>query len=420
MVAASAARPVSDATAAGTATILLVLAWGVLAKTAAWHAALRICRADGELTEIEDDFYRHLEIIRWSWLPAGFLAISAFGWSAVAKTVSDQTGSFALQAIVLMLPGLCVAAISWSCEFQWGKWLDDHFKLSHWQEKRLGDFVAASFRMQACWLLIPLLGVLIAWDALQVLVKSEIVPGAVLPLVVLLVPLLLPLAIRMSWRTRLLEEPWLSQLVLAAGIRHIPIRLWDTDMRVSTAVVVGALPFSRMLVLSDRLVQQLTRSELAMVILHELAHVKRFHLIFRVASLLPIWCFATAGYFLSDGDSTAHALTLEALPVQGMMVALGGVLTLIALRLISHLTEFDADATACRMAVVLAGEVDGLPCSLPWAARELHSALERITGGEANSHKSSWMHPKIADRLIRLNKINSPEIIRGSCPKPLY
>ena len=409
MAAASVAEPVDDIQRAAVATALLAIAWGVLAKTAVCHAAIAAQRSPEKLSKIEGQLYRNLGIIRWAWIPAGFVAISQFGWDAVSLHLLGALGFTSirtLQAVLLIAPGLSVACVIWWCEHQWGIWLDHVLSLKANRRKTAIAYVFDSFRLHALWMLLPMLGVLAAMDGIRWANQTDgQVDSKWALLVLLFVPLLLPLAVRMAWRTKPLSNRWLSAVLAAARVPGLSIRSWDTDHRISTALLVGVLPKVRMLIVSDRLVDQLTRPQLAMVLLHEIAHLNRFHLVLRLVAVLPIWAFVSS-----------LSVFIVSVWMHGAFLLLGALLTAAMLRWVSHLTEYDADQAACRLAVEMYGTVDDVPNSAAWAARELTSALEKITSSDHNSRKGTWLHPSLSARITRLTILNAPKISTGTCP----
>ncbi len=149
----------------------------------------------------------------------------------------------------------------------------------------------------------------------------------------------------------------------------------------------GVIPGARHLVITDGLRELLSHRQMTMVILHELAHLRRGHMFFRLAAVLPVWVVVGVCHWLWPNEPMAATV--------GMVG--GGVTALVMLRLLSHATEFDADQTACRFAVQLAGSgIPDVPSSLADAARELTSALHALTAGDIRAQRATWLHPSLA------------------------
>src|SRR6202012_3301758 len=70
----------------------------------------------------------------------------------------------------------------------------------------------------------------------------------------------------------------LERLAARFGFRFTDILLWGTDNSVFNAVVTGALPRFRYVLLSDALVDSLDEHEVAAVFGHEMGHVRHRHL----------------------------------------------------------------------------------------------------------------------------------------------
>src|SRR6202012_830175 len=70
----------------------------------------------------------------------------------------------------------------------------------------------------------------------------------------------------------------LERLAARFGFRFTDILLWGTDNSVFNAVVTGALPRFRYVLLSDALVEHLDEHEVAAVFGHEMGHVRHRHL----------------------------------------------------------------------------------------------------------------------------------------------
>ncbi len=208
------------------------------------------------------------------------------------------------------------------------------------------------------------------------------------------IPFVLPYGMQWAWQTKPLHDDRLGNLMRAIGYARLPLRLWPTDSRLATAVVVGVIPGARHLVITDGLRELLSHRQMTMVILHELAHLRRGHMFFRLAAVLPVWVVVGVCHWLWPNEPMAATV--------GMVG--GGVTALVMLRLLSHATEFDADQTACRFAVQLAGSgIPDVPSSLADAARELTSALHALTAGDIRAQRATWLHPSLAQRFFRLH-----------------
>jgi Zn-dependent protease with chaperone function len=165
------------------------------------------------------------------------------------------------------------------------------------------------------------------------------------------------------------------------------------------AMVAGFFPGARALLLSDRLLSELPRDQVAMVVLHEAAHVRRFHVPLRMLSVLPAWAVGAA--------VTKAASESQWAAIIGSAAAIA--LTMLILRLVAYRTEFDADVQACKLAADVHGTIDGIPASRREAAESLAKALHRVTFEQPAARKATWLHPGLEDRV---------DVMRRACTAP--
>jgi Zn-dependent protease with chaperone function len=113
------------------------------------------------------------------------------------------------------------------------------------------------------------------------------------------------------------EGPLRQRLQEAArrlAFRCSNILVWNTNGAVATAMLTGALPLLRYVILTDRLIQHMDEEEIEAVFAHEVGHVKhrhiQFYFVFLAASLVTL---TGAWRTLLDG--------LRALEVQAVLAA---------------------------------------------------------------------------------------------------
>jgi Zn-dependent protease with chaperone function len=177
-----------------------------------------------------------------------------------------------------------------------------------------------------------------------------------------------------------------------------------SDGRWAGAAVVGWLPGIRQLWLGDALVEQLTDEEVDMVVMHELAHLKRRHFLWR---LIPVFVacalgLSTLAIFSETSRQTPAAEYMHwAGQAAGMLLASGTMLFGISYG--SRRCELDADRQACVLGA-LACPWSGGDAGL--AADSLSQALIKLHGnGEANQ-RSTWLHPALGQRLANLGAMD--------------
>jgi len=230
-------------------------------------------------------------------------------------------------------------------------------------------------------------------DLISLLPLDETTAGIVTAVTILLfVPLGLPWLVRHLFKTKQLDvatENWVREVMDFVGLRRTRAVRWDTDGKSFDALVAGFVPPLRTLLVSDRLIDELPREQVAMVVLHEASHLRRRHVPLRMLSVLPAW---GAGALLSRmaGDQT-WAMAAGS--------AVGILLTMIILRLVAYRTEHDADVQACHMAAKIGGQIPDVPATYDQAADALSAALMRVTFDQPESRKPTWLHPGVAERV---------------------
>jgi len=390
-------------------TALVVVAWWTLC-----YLSVRMVVGLIEAGEVSssigvDWFNRHTECFRWLSLGLVFLCLGGFGLGRDLDAIPVLGASLAAQSGILLLPAILMMTGIWAAEYWFGVclgwtdfgWLD----ASRW--------LWASLRCTIGWLVVPIVGVLAALDLFAVFSVGGWVPGWV-PAWMLWIVMIgaavagIPWAIRRVFPTRPPDDAtrqWIESMVQEAGLRGCSVVVWETGGRSHNAMIAGLLGRFRVLMVSDRLVTELSREQLAMVILHEAAHAARYHVPLRIAALAPVWLL---------GSSLQHFLGQDGVPdVIGEWAAMIGAATSLAgtvlvLRWVSYISEYDADAAACRIAPAVARRVDGVPSSSGQAARVLAVALHRVTEDCAQARRPTWLHPGIRDRMDRLTREHSP------------
>ncbi len=154
--------------------------------------------------------------------------------------------------------------------------------------------------------------------------------------------------------------------------------MWNTHGRITNAMVVGVIPRLRYVLLSDRLVEELTPEEVEAVFGHEVGHVKHHHILFYVGFFLVsvlvvfgIWNVATsrvpaiAQYFPATEDWAQ-------LPFVGLAFAY----IFVVFGFLSRRCERQADVFGCR-AVSCAARTASLTSATPCCCRRERGSVRR-------------------------------------------
>jgi Zn-dependent protease with chaperone function len=303
-----------------------------------------------------------------------------------------------LQAIGLLTPVMVMTVGTWSADHRYGVLLG----YAESGIKNHARAVLGVWRAHLAWLVIPILMLMLAGDLLNLLpLPSAAASWLTVATIAAFVLIVLPTLVPRIFKTERLDEAtdrWVHQLVAAAGLKRTRALRWNTGGRTFNALVAGFIPRFRSLLISDRLFDSLPREQVAMVVLHELAHLHRMHVPLRLLAILPAW-------------GLSLGLT-RLLGPQGWSVPIGCVAgivsTMVVLRWLAYQTEYDADQIACHFAARVSGAIEDVPVSCGAAAEALAAALDRVTADHPASRRASWLHPGVAERVARLRRLREP------------
>lgn len=383
----------------------MILAWGMLAKTIAILALGRVQSGVPSCDAIRF-LERQLELLRWLGLGATAICLFVFNLAGAVQAWPIFGGSMLLQATVLLTPGMSIIALTLLAEHQFGVAMQ---YTSPGIRPAISQIGNAMMRFVG-WMVLPILAMLGLSDLLGLVPASwwpweiELPSGMIVGLaMVLAVPVLVPLIARMVWKSMPIDRqqfPWIDEVLSASGMPGLDVRYWDTGMKSSNAVVAGFFPGLRSLLLTDRLVEEVPANELRLIVLHEIAHIRRGHIWLRMLSVVPGW-LAAGAIVQVIGSAPITILISNTAAI---------VATLLLLRFSAHATEFDADRVACQMALRLApadeAEDEGVESRERGLANrhatDLCRALVRVTGGINEAKRTTWLHPSVQARCHRL------------------
>lgn len=216
-----------------------------------------------------------------------------------------------------------------------------------------------------------------------------------------------PVLLRVVWDTVKLREGPLHDRVTALARAHrvalAGVLVWRTEGMVVNAAVSGIIPGLRYVVLSDALLERLSEAQVDAVALHELAHVRKRHMLWLGLAVLatvtvagtPLGWAATLIAW-GGADPWAVELTAAGLTLAATMFVLGAV---------SRRFEWQADAFAARHVSALdtAGATDTVSDA---GIGAMAGALGRVAAlnGVAPS-RFAWRHGSIAERQRRLRSL---------------
>jgi STE24 endopeptidase len=232
--------------------------------------------------------------------------------------------------------------------------------------------------------------------------------------------LLLAMYVGIPWLLKILlgltplpEGPLRDRLLATArrlSFRFNDVLIWDTRNTIVNAMVTGPVPWLRYVVLTDRLVIELTPDEVEAVFGHEVGHIKHHHLLFYfgflLASMIAVVGVWNALAEMLDGSSLSTWLTehlpeleqwlqefelLSILPLLGLL----GAYVFVVFGFLSRRCERQADIFGCRTV------------SVPVFVEALEK-VGRLNGisRDRPGWLMSWQHSTIARRVAFLEKMH--------------
>ncbi|MCC7339070.1 MAG: M48 family metalloprotease [Pirellulaceae bacterium] len=353
-----------------------------------------------------------------AWIAVLPLALLATGWGAALNGLQEQGLPQAVSLLGWFLPSLFLIVLLELTAAQFDELYhqpptpqdtahcgipelleDSPATTVSWQREwllrlRLGDMAS----LVTC--LTPVLAIAALTDAASYFANDVWMTRMILAatlLALLAVVLFLPVWLGRWMGVVSLPDGALSQRVTrqmqALNIRGVRPKLVLSRGRWPGAAVVGWFPQFRQLWLGDALIERLSSRQLDMVVMHELAHIKRRHFLWRIFPV--VWAASVVGLFgvfwPSDPAWELSGTFISSIAASVVMLAGVGVM--------AHACELDADVSAC----VLAHQ------ACPWAvddsaaaARELGDALAELMPASSSATEATWLHPNLGQRLHNL------------------
>jgi STE24 endopeptidase len=226
--------------------------------------------------------------------------------------------------------------------------------------------------------------------------------------------LLLGMYAGIPWLLRLLlglqplpEGPLRQRLLTTAqrlSFRLNDILVWNTRNTIVNAMVTGPMPWLRYVVLTDRLVIELTPEEVEAVFGHEVGHIKHHHLLFyfgflmaSMVAVVGLWNVVDTAvqsllgnYLPAVHEWLTSYEILKMLPLLGLL----GVYIFVVFGFLSRRCERQADIFGCRTV------------SVPVFVEALEK-VARLNGisRERPGWLMSWQHSTIARRVDFLQQM---------------
>ncbi len=357
------------------------------------------------------------------------LALYLFGYGWSVHQLWARDGRLLPGAELLLLAPFCAALLlSWACFYDaeralWGEPASEEHAATprkHWGR---AAYVAFHFRQNLALVFLPILLLLTEkelrrqFPALNHQFQAQ--ASAVGVVVALGVFVTMPWILRVVLGLRSLPDGPLRRRLMATArrlrFRCSDVLLWNTRGGVANAMVVGIFPFLRYVLLSDRLVEELSPDEVEAVFGHEVGHVKHHHMLYYLVFLLTsigVLGAITVPYQaeLDAWFNLSERRDLAVLPVVGSL----GAYIFLVFGFLSRRCERQADIYGCRAVSCgehgCEGHGDGRPLAdggrglCPTGIQTFIQALEKVAllngiSRDRPGFLQSWQHSTIARRV---------------------
>ena len=178
----------------------------------------------------------------------------------------------------------------------------------------------------------------------------------------------------------------MERLLERTRMRCRDLMVWSTGRgRMSNAAVMGFVPWSRYIVFTDALLDDLDENEVEAVLAHELGHVRYHHMAFYLVFVLTFMMLLLTVYVLLPEAARNSRWTV------GIVVVLVVIFCWrVAFGFLSRRFERQADVASCQMV--------GSP--LP-----LMTSLEKLAAASGGSRTApNWRHYSVAQRVRYLSR----------------
>lgn len=219
------------------------------------------------------------------------------------ETLTGIAHPVLIDELLMMLPTLAFWGVGWSVYYPIERRLREATLIRQLDQGlpieavwSRGQYVLSQYRYQILLILLPLLAVIawqetVGWMTLRGVVSAAAEPWWTVGGCVM-VFLVAPLIIRVAWDTIPLPEGEIRAHLLGMCKAHrVHIRellLWRTYGGMINAAVMGFVGPLRFILVTDGLLQQLSGPHVEAVMAHELAHIRKRHMIWLLVSAISL------------------------------------------------------------------------------------------------------------------------------------
>ena len=405
-----------------TATVIGVIA--AAAGMAAWTR--RAVRRNPENHSSIRHRYRALRQIHLLLMVASYgLILFGFGWGWLVEQLCNQSAALAGIDLFVLVPFLVMVVGSWACFYDGEKALRES-RLetvgTYWTRWGYVDF---QLRQNLALVAAPV-GLMMVLKFLHRVIPDQTLVVSLSILFTVSVFIGQPWILRFILRLKPLPQGPLRNRLLSTserlGFRCSNILLWNTNSGVVNAMVAGLIPYPRYVMMTDRLVAELSPEEVEAVFGHEVGHIKHGHIPYYAAFLLGSMVAAIWIASLTIDSIPALRAAAEGSPwvvAIAMQVFLLGSVFLV-FGFLSRRCERQADVFGCRAVSCAQSNCPehSATTELPRGGRGLCrtgigtfiEALEKVAllNGICRSRpgwSQSWRHSTIARRVDFLREL---------------
>ena len=181
-----------------------------------------------------------------------------------------------------------------------------------------------------------------------------------------------------------------SVLIVAkkAGVRLSSVLVWNTNGRIMNAMAVGVLPMLKTIIVTDKLVANLTRKEFLAVTMHEVGHHRFWHIPFLWLTIITVF-ICSDRMFEYMVTTEMWYISLAKLPIVAIVVVM-----------VSRQFERQADVYAASFI----SNTELSETITPEAARMMSNALSTIAlSHNISPQRNDLLHGSIASRQLYLH-----------------
>lgn len=340
------------------------------------------------------------------WLCASVAIIWAVRWQDIVRETWDLDRFPLADECLILAPILFSLVASWAIFYDIQRSLNESVPRPGLVERLRKRFQFVSIRAQVYVLLIliPLSFAVLARDLAPWFESlNQLNQNLAVGVGCVLIAIFFPFVMLAIWSNRKLApselRDELNEICLQHKLKVWDIRVWNTGHQLINAVVVGFVPYFRMILFSDRMVASFPPNEIKAVLRHEAAHVRLWHLPIRVfISIVPLIALAideqVQGGILTSAKS--YCMSLGVHPDLPAVIASGLALgfVLFSLSWMSRKMEFEADIYSCfelkNKQWVYSREL----------ANDMRDALLRLAHiNPEQLNRKSFFHPSLSERI---------------------